>query len=35
MIDNWIYSNPTWLWGTLLVVLSHGTAASAPESSTY
>src|SRR5579864_2866968 len=21
MIDNWIYNNPTWLWGTVLVAL--------------
>jgi Protein of unknown function (DUF4239) len=26
MIDNWIYNNPTWLWGTVLVALF--TAAS-------
>jgi hypothetical protein len=26
MIDDWIYNNPTWLWGTVLVALF--TAAS-------
>ena len=26
MIDDWIYNNPTWLWGTILVALSVASA---------